>query len=684
MFGISKKEDKAVSIHNTPEENELLCDIDNKQMYAEGGVRSEIETAWEDEYLMYIGKQWDTAQAKRTERGKKRNFNSVDNFILPMIENMLAPFSVAPTMAISGVEPRDNESGEILNDLVPFILYRNKFPEQWRKICKQFVSYGPAIAYVGYDQHWIGGTGPDRWVGEVKVEAINKEEFFPDPAILDLEERLQECGYINIKKRKKLEWFAEKWPEKGKFVIEDTEKIEKGKEDEGQDPQQATLIIHYHKGTPKFVPDEWKQRFLEKAQQAETESQLPYYARDLRDMAAGTLKGVHCAYKANNILLDYIPYIYDDGLYPFVYRVLYVDEKQPYGMGEIRNVISPQINHNKADEIELGAMLGQGLGGAYYNKGSLSSAQRSELMDNLAKANAWNEVNDINGIREKKAVQVPVSITNYKDSKKNIIDTITGNTAIMQGISIGANVPYKTVEELGARADARTRHKAKVLESFTIELVQLIINRIAQFYTEDRKYRILGDNQTARIQSQVYKTLQEIANMPQGTPVEQQLQPMIDLLMLIKTQKEKPKSATFRRDMLVKTWNRETIEGIPQKEEFIPEFDVRVKIAENKPTDRNYYVTLATSLLGSALGIKAFWKTLDEGHFPPTEEILEELEEMQKAQQEAQNQSMAAALQAQQQEKQADREYGVMKQKLQNDSVERQVAIKAMTKAGVR
>lgn len=278
---------------------------------------------------------------------------------------------------------------------------------------------------------------------------------------------MQECSYINIKKRKKLEWIAEKW-EKGKYAVEDTEKIEKGKEDEGQDPKQATLIIHYHKGTPKFVPDEWKKLFLEKAQQAEMESNLPYYAKDLRDMAAGTLKGVHCAYKANNSTLDYIPYIYDDGMYPFIYRVLYVDEKQPYGMGEIRNVISPQINHNKADEIELGAMLSQGIGGAYYEKGALSASQRDEVLDNLGKPNAWIEVDNANGIHERKQTSVPANITNYKDSKKNIIDTISGNTAILQGLSIGANVPHATVKELGSRADARTRHKAKVLEGFML------------------------------------------------------------------------------------------------------------------------------------------------------------------------------------------------------------------------
>jgi hypothetical protein len=594
---------------------------------------------------------------------------------------MIAPFASCPTMEIAGVESGDDETASILNDLIANIFYVNEFPEQWEKIVLQMTNYGPAIAYVPWDQHWIGGSGPNRWVGEVRVKRMKKDEFFPDPAIIDLEERLQECSFINIKERKKIEWYAEKW-EKGKHVIEDAINIPKGQEDEGLDPQQATLITHFHKGVPKFVPDEWKSRFLEKADEAESAG-FPYKAQDYRDMAAGKLKGVHCAYKANDILLDYVPYIYEDGLYPFVYKVLYEDERQPYGMGENRNVVQPQILHNKADEIELGAMLAQGLGGGWYEKGAINSVQKDELLDNIAKANTWLEVNDINRIHERKALQVPANISNYKTGKKNIIDTITGNTAIMQGISPGANVPYSTIAELGARADSRTRRKAKVLERFMVGVTKLMVNRIVQNYTVERKYRILGDKQVAKMQMEVYKTLQQIANMPMGTPPEDQIQALIDLLKYIKTEQQKPKTGTFNRQMLVRTWDRDMDEnGEPMKEEFVPEYDIRAKVMDERPTDRNYYTSLATQLLGKAIGIRCFWKTIDEGKFPPIEEITQELDEMEKAQAEAQAQAQQAAMASQQKEKQADREIGIAKQMLQNDSVERQVAMKANQKAG--
>lgn len=665
------------SAYNTTEENKLLLKIENSQLYAEGGKRPDIERDWDDEYKMYIGKQWDTSKGFRSERGKRRNFNSQDNFIMPMVENMLSSLiTTTPECEFSGVEPEDEEAANVLNDLVPFILDRNNFRNQWKKIVKQGLSYGPFIGYVSWDQHWIGGSGPNRWVGEIRTLFQKRSEFFPDPAILDLEERLQECSYINIKKRKKLQWFDDTW-EKGKYVMEDTEDIAKGQEEEGLDPQQATLIIHFHKGTPEFVSDEWKEEFNKKADEAEADG-LPYKAKDYRDMANGVLKGVHCAYKAGSVLLDYVPYIYDDGLYPFVYKVLYADEQQPWGMGEIRNVVRPQILHNKADEIELGAMLGQGLGGGFYNKGALSTTQREELLDNIAKANSWLEVNDKNGLLFKQAVQVPYNIASYKESKKNVIDTVSRNTAILQGISPGANVPYSTVAELGARADTGIKAKAEVLEDFMQEFFQLIVNRIAQFYTQERAYRILGERQSLNIQREIYKALQQIANMPQGTPPEQQIQAMIQLLMFVKMQQSANKSGTFRREMLVRTWDRDIDEnGMPMKEEFMSELDIKVKVQDERPTNRNYYSTMAAQLLGRAMGIKAFWYTLENGKFPPVDEILAELEE----QQQQQAQAQAQAQQAQLQEKEFDKQASLEKIDRQNDSMERQVAMSAMAKA---
>ncbi len=699
MAWFKKKEEEKkelASQYNTQEENDLLNKIETSQSYAEGGKRADIKTDWDDEYKIYIGKQWDTSKGKRSSTGKKRNFNSQDNLVFPMIENMhSAMTSSTPECEFSEREPEDKKGAVVLNDLVPFILYRNNFRDQWKDIVRQGLQYGPVIGYVPWDQHWIGGNGPNRWLGEVRASFLSKDEFYPDPAILNLKRRMQECSYINLKNRKKLEWFKETW-KKGQYVITDELDKPKGQDDEGQEPNQATLITHFHKGLPYFIPDEWKQIFLEKAAKAEVEG-LPYKVKGYKDMAAGTLKGVHCAYKAGTILLDYVPYIYDDGLYPFVYKVLYADEEQPWGMGEIRNVVIPQILHNKADEIELGAMLGQGLGGGFYGKGALSASQKDELLDNIAKANAWHEVNNIHEMEPKQAVQVPPSITAYKEYKRSMIDVTSQNTDIQKGISPGANVPYATIAELGARGDIRTKAKVEVLEDFLIEFFQLIVNRIAQFYTEERTYRILGDKQASDVQREAYKVLRQIANMPQGTPPETQIQAMIQLLMFVKQQGERPKTGKFSRKMLVRTWERdyekdetgeyildEEQKKIPKVEEFIPEFDLKVRVIDERPTDRGYYTNLATSTLGTALGVRNFWRIIDEGKLPPINEIIEEIETTQQAQMQAQMSAVQVQAQAEAQENDKDRQAKMRGQMATNQSQIHMTEISAAAKAGTK
>jgi hypothetical protein len=329
-------------------------------------------------------------------------------------------------------------------------------------------------------------------------------------------------------------------------------------------------------------------RFGELADEADSQG-LPYAAQDYRDMASGKLKGVHVAYKADSTLLEYVPYVYDDGDYPFVFRVLYADEKQPFGMGEVRNLMIPQILHNKADEIELGGMAAEGLGGAYYKKGSIDKSQLNSILAHNSKPGALHEVNDPSGLLFRTGVRVPPSITNYKEHKQRIIDTVSQNTAIQQGISPGANVPYATVEALGARADVRTKAKIEIIEDFLKEVGLKIIKRAGQFYTEKRMFRITGERQEQAKANQVYGVMKQISMMPPGTPPDLQMQAMVELLSII---------------------------------------------------------NIAMGLLGKGMGLKAFWKTIDDGKFPPIDDILQELDQQAQA---AQQQQMAQQQQQMQQ-----------------------------------
>lgn len=578
---------------NAPEENKFLSTIINDQNNAEGS-RNTIETKWEDEYKMYIGDQWSTSIAYRTPAAKKIRPNSVDNFVLPNILNKV--FTLTATTPESTVEIVDEDDivadeaqenlEQKLSAVMKAIKYKNKYPHTWKKIVLQGVSHGPLIGAVIWDPDWVGGSGPNRWIGEVRTLYIKKSEFFPDPAITDLEERLQECSFIHRKMRKKLSYFRDRFGEKGYFVTEDSDTTE----DEGSDPGQATMFERWHKGRPKFVPEEWKKYFVAKAEEAEA-MQDPYKAEKYRSMAEGELDGVHVAYATADVFLEYIPYIYDDGKYPFAYKTVYYDEKSPYGFGEIRNMIIPQVLHNKADEIEIEAMAKEGLGGARYNKGAISKPQLDNIIKNSGKGGMYFEVNDIHGIEDRTGVKVPASIQQYKEHKQRMCETISQNTPIQQGMSPTSNAPYRLVRELGARADLRTKGIAEILEDFQKEIDHLILSRIAQFYDEERKYKVPAEDGSS-------------------------------------------KRDTFSNAEMKRRWEREPASfdeagnEIPAKmEEYIPELDVRVKVLDEKPTEREYYIELALQLFNSqAIDIESLWYTVEEGKFPPKDDIMRRLQ----------------------------------------------------------
>jgi hypothetical protein len=170
-----------------------------------------------------------------------------------------------------------------------------------------------------------------------------------------------------------------------------------------------------------------------------------------------------------------------------------------------------------------------------------------------------------------------------------MVETISNVTPIQQGMAPGANMPYKAIAELGARTDVRLKAAVEILEDYLTEINKLRINRFAQFYTVDRYYRIRD---------------------PHGNVIE----------------------GTLNKDEMLSSWVREeypdpvTGQMVQKEEKFVPEFDIQVKIIDEKPTDRNYYTNTALQLFGMNLMVpEDVWYTLEEGKFPPKDEVVEKI-----------------------------------------------------------
>ena len=617
---------------NTKDEEAYVAQVQKDKVSSEGGYRQAKKTPWSDEYLCKIGDQWDLSIAPRDAKKKSKRPNICDNVVLPTTMNILDGLTASsPNAYVSGRGKEDKEVALKMSDLIAFILERNSFPQQWRNIVEQGIDHGPIIGFVPWDPEFMGGAGPNRWIGEVRTLCQNKDEIYFDPAIKDLEENLNDCRFIHQRYPKNLDYITDRW-ENGKYVTANLVEGEDTAEDFGY--QRAIIIRSWHRGTPKFISTEDKEKYLASAEKATDKYEKQKYL----DMASGTLKGIHCAYTAGTVFLEYTPYVYDDGLYPFAYAVLYRDEKNPYGFGEIKNIMSPQVAYNKCIEIEFASVASEGLGGGYYKTGAISRPQMQEINDSGYQAAKWHEVNAPDLMKPKENISASQNLIELKAFLKESVDNITQNNDIQKGISPGANVPYASVKELGDRGDTRNNGKMNILERFMLQFFRLMISRIGQFYTDEREYRIRGDKSQA-IQNKIYEALKEIVKIEDKTKRTPKL---IQLANVVETMNPNAVAsyAKFSNTEMKKTWERTDDDGTKHEETYIAEYDVKVNLADERPTSRAYYERLAMQMFQfGAIGPKAFWTTIIEGTLPTVDEINDELTEIRQQKLEVEQQS---------------------------------------------
>jgi len=596
---------------NTDIERNLGALIGQDIMNCEGAKRDiidetglSIEETWDDEYKMLKGGglQWSTHMASRTVAERKLRPNSEDNFIHPAIQIPVANITANPIEPTIKGRKEHEEKVKNITHMCRANDTRNKFNSAWKDIVTEFVAFGPAIIKVCWDPTWIGGSGPDRFIGDVRVKQVLKEELLVDPAIINLERDIQEAKVVGFKSRQKVTYIADRWTRFAPYISADLN--DDPEVDEGHFGETTTLYEMYYKGFPEFVSDERKAELREKAMEQEEQGDI-YKARDLYDMADGKLEGVHLAYYCDDLLLEYIPYYYENGKYPVAFRTRYRDTKAQWGYGEVRNIKIPQIAHNKADEIELEAMAKEGLGGGYYARESISKDQLDDILRYGGKPGMWFEVERLDGMKERTGVKVPHSITAYKEHKQRMVETVSSNTPIQQGMSPSANMPFKAIAELGARTDIRTKQAADKLADLLIEVNKLRIDLFAQFYTEERYYRYTDSNDKTH---EGTFSNDEIFDVWARETIEQ---PIVD-----------PNTGEPMMDPMTGEPMTETVE---QNERFIPEFDVEIQIISKRPDDRDYHTNLGFELYNrEIIGAEGLLYTLEEGKLQEREDILEE------------------------------------------------------------
>jgi hypothetical protein len=557
-------------------------------------------------YKLYVGDHWDLigpgGMVLRTPEQQKNRPNSVENVTFSLVEGTASEFAQDTELLDYPVEPGDEEAANVMTELKKFIFYKNRHPKERIKFLRYFFLYGTGIWHTHWDPDWKGGKGPNRWTGDIRWRALHPMALIPDARC---KEDINEGNRCHKVTWHTIESVKERYPDKAGVIQEQTL----------EEDDVLGIDVFDDEG---FTDSEYRQNQIPVIETWYVGKPL---IREEGEEDTGEI-GLHVIWwagESQRIYLKHVNYIYfepgETPSFPFIVAQCYPRENSMWGFGEAYFLKNPQIVRNKTAEIIMEGHLHHALGQTWYEEGALTPKQQRIVQEKGTLPGMWFAVKSVDGIKRQYGQGVPASLANEMQRNQTVMESIIGRYDISQGRTPGSVTAFKAIAELSARAQVRLRIKEMAITD-SYERAGTYTNRlIAENYTEQRKFRIMGDD------GYTY--------------------------------------GTYRQEDMLKVYDQGTGETMPYNqvnpealnpethEVYFPDFDSYCKTSSVQPADRFYNIEIAKELLQMGIiDVITFLKVMDTGKFPPIEEMQQQIEQQQAEQQAMQEQQMMMQQQA--------------------------------------
>lgn len=580
--GEDKEADKLRDTNpNTPEQQKMYeMAWSDYQVFKQ--KRQEIEEQWREEERFYEGgrKHW---EGLRSEETMKARPNSTDNIAFSQIESIVSGLTGwNPEAEFEGREPQDDEKAAELTAYMPYEMDQINFFRKYIKAVRRFVIHGLWVTKCVYDPNVKGGYGDKRFIGRNDFIPLDYGSFFPDPRIGDFL-YIQQSKALIIHTIKDLEYFAERFGEQGKKVQEDNQSADVEIFDDNQEDtttnksKRSGLIEYWYKGKPKMMAKEDKELFKELAQKKIEEGKDPSVCLAKAD---GVMDGVHCLYiSTSGVFLEHIPYVYDHGDYPVQVETLFTIEGTVWPKGYMRDMISPQIMLNKFSELAVENTAKMGNNAIIYEEQAIAESKVPMWQRKRSTPGAMLPISDINKYKELNGAEIPSTHFSMMEYYKDMLQKIPRRFDSVNGQANSQVTSGRQAEALQSASQGHLSVPSKLIQSALKEFFRQYVWLMAQFYTDERIGRVTGK--------------------PVGMSKDK-------LLGLAPSTYETVDPETQQPVM------------IDAEEEYVPDFDIRVKLGVEKPTDRDYWMNLAFSLFNMQLiDAKAVQYAVENGRLEP-------------------------------------------------------------------
>ena len=382
--------------------------------------------------------------------------NQVTNLVFSTIE------SIRPIMTDNNPKfiavPNNPQGLEFSNDVQMALDYeweREKMPTKLPAELIPMLVYGTAVWFVQWD-------GKEGEYGNIKIKEVDPFNIFPDP----LAENVDNAEYIVYATYKNANQIKQQFPDKANAIegsrISMSELVSNRDEQDTNEENQVLILEMWCRDWTTMDEDIDGNKSL-KYPQGRVITCLPELGIILSD-------------KKNP---------YKDGKFPFVLMKNYDVPFKFWGVGEVEQILSPQIYVNElTNQIIDNAKNTANMQWIIDKNAGIGQGKLTNRPGLVIRKNPGAEV------RRDTPPPMPTYVREQIDVLKADIQDISGVLDSLKGEKQTGVVAASAILALQEASQSRIRLKIKIMESNLTELANMVYSRMQQFWKLDRWVRV--------------------------------------------------------------------------------------------------------------------------------------------------------------------------------------------------
>ena len=436
----------SIRINDIKQANEIL------RKYKDG--KRELEDRIVENEAWYRLRHWEYIKA-----GNKKGvdvesktawlFNSIFNKHADAMDNYPEP-NILPR------EKGDVQEAETLTKIVPLIMEHNKFEKTysdgwWYKLKHGCVPYG-----VFWD------STKENGLGDISIKRLDLMNIFWEPGIADI----QESSNLFICELEDIDILKGRYPAVADQITgsKNIEIKEYATEDQIDNTQKALVVDWYYK-----------------TKNSKGDNVLQYVK----------FTGETVLYDTEQSILAEEG-LYQHGLYPVFFDVLFPLEGTPAGFGFIDLCKNTQLHIDKLDSIILQNSYENGVQRYFGRSGmGINKDQFADYSNRIVEFEGGNPNEDLRAIETR---NLPAMIINHRQAKIDELKETSGNRDVSQGGTSGGVTAAAAIAALQEAGNKLSRDIIKGAYRCYTDMCYMVIELIRQFYDETREFRITGQD----------------------------------------------------------------------------------------------------------------------------------------------------------------------------------------------